>query len=129
MPSRWRYFSYAKDPKIRGVKGWFIDIADRIRRLAGIKMVINSGLRRTRTGSSHEKGIAMDVRSRSWRSHFKFVWSALHNGIRRMGIYVKPFKCPHCKKKVEGVKLKPSHFHFDKDNEKDQDVLWIGISK
>jgi hypothetical protein len=129
MGRRWKYFSYDGDPKIKGVKPWFIEIADHVRHLAGLPMIVTSGFRRTKTGSSHEKGLAMDIRSKSWRHHFKFVVSSWHNGIRRMGVYVQPFKCPHCKKIVEGVKLKPSHFHMDKDEEKDQDVLWIGISK
>ena len=130
MPKRrWRYFSYRTDPKIIGMQEWFINMADKVRHLAGIKMIVNSGLRKTTTGSSHEKGVAMDVRSRSWRSHFLFVMAAWHTGIRRVGLYVYPFKCPHCKKQVSDVKLNPSHFHMDADDEKDQDVLWIGISK
>lgn len=127
--ANWKYFSYEGDPKIRGVKEFVIDIADKVRQLAGLSMVVTSGKRPPKTGSAHEKGLALDIRSKSWRHHYKFIQGILQMGVRRMGVYVQSFNCPHCKKLITEAKLKPSHVHFDKDDSKDQDVMWIGISK
>lgn len=125
----WKYFSYQGDPKIRGVKEFVIDIADKIRAMSKLAMVVTSGKRPPKTGSAHEKGLALDVRSKTWRHHFRFIANAIKLGVTRCGVYVQSFNCPHCKALITEAKLKPSHIHFDKDESKDQEVLWIGISK
>jgi len=134
MPKRWKYLSYRGDPGIKGLQEWFIDIADKVREKARIPLIVTSGLRKPKSkigvkDSAHEKGLAIDARSRSSFTHYRFVKALVQMGFKRIGLYIKAFNCPHCKKLITDAKIKPSHVHFDKDSDKPQEVLWMGISK
>jgi len=133
MP-RWKYLSYRGDPNIKGLEEWFIDLSDKVRGIAGVPLIVTSGLRKSTSkigvkNSAHEKGVAIDARSTSSFTHYRFVLALIRNGIKRIGIYVKPFPCQHCKKLITEVKLRPSHIHFDKSKDHPQEVLWVGVSK
>ena len=87
---------------------------DSARGIAGIPFKITSGYRTKkrnelvggRVGSSHLKGLAVDIGYNGSRERYLIVQSLMHVGINRIGIG-KTF------------------IHCDVDNLKDPDVIWL----
>ena len=92
----------------------FLEKLDYARHNAGIPFKINSGYRTEarntlvggRVGSSHLKGLAVDIAYKGSRERYIILDSLLNVGITRVGIG-KTF------------------LHCDLDNSKDQDVIWL----
>ena len=93
----------------------FLIKLDSARGKAGIPFKINSGYRTAnhndnvlgaRVGSSHKKGLAVDIGYNGSRERYLIVQSLMHVGINRIGIG-KTF------------------IHCDVDNLKDPDVIWL----
>ena len=93
----------------------FLIKLDTARGIAGIPFKINSGYRTAnhndnvlgaRVGSSHKKGLAVDIGYYGSRERYLIVQSLMHVGINRIGIG-KTF------------------IHCDVDNLKDPDVIWL----
>ena len=92
----------------------FLEKLDYARHNAGIPFKINSGYRTQewnmkvggRFGSSHKKGLAVDIGYEGSRERYLIVNSLMEVGITRFGI-AKTF------------------IHCDVDKQKDQDVIWL----
>ena len=93
----------------------FIEKLDYARGNAGVPFKINSGYRTAhyndnvlgaRVGSSHKKGLAVDIHCIGSRDRFIIINALLSVGINRIGIG-KTF------------------IHCDVDKDKDQDVIWL----
>lgn len=106
----WKYF---KEKEVIGLSRELVDKLDMARGIAGIPFVINSGYRTVEKnedvggveGSSHIKGLAVDIKCSDSIARMKIVSSALQAGFRRIGIG-KTF------------------VHLDIDTTKPQDVIW-----
>ena len=73
--------------------------------------ILITSARRNGTGtSSHNIGLAVDIRVDSGRQRFNLIQAAVIAGFTRIGIYDK-------------------HIHLDIDENKDQDVSWLGKSR
>ena len=91
----------------------FLFKVDSARHLAGIPFKVNSGYRTKEhneevggvNGSSHTKGLAVDIGCGDGSSRFKIVKAAMDVGITRIG--------------VSG-----SFIHLDDDKDKAQNVIW-----
>jgi len=92
----------------------FLDKLDDARDIAGISFHINSGFRSEshnkkvggKSGSSHLKGLAVDLKVNDSRSRYIILSALRAVGFTRMGI-AKTF------------------IHVDDDKDKDQDVIWL----
>jgi hypothetical protein len=92
----------------------FLRRLDTARGIAGIPFVINSGYRTAahnekvggRVGSSHKKGLAVDIAYEGSWQRYIIVTALLEVGINRLGIG-------------------NSFIHADVDKNKDQDVIWL----
>tara|TARA_A100001201_G_scaffold83_1_gene265 strand:+ start:381 stop:758 length:378 start_codon:yes stop_codon:yes gene_type:complete len=93
----------------------FLEKLDYARGNAGVPFKINSGYRTqnyndnvlgARVGSSHKKGLAVDIHCIGSRDRFIIINALLSVGINRIGIG-KTF------------------LHADVDNDKDQHVIWL----
>lgn len=93
----------------------FLRRLDTARGIAGIPFKINSGYRtanhndkviKARTGSSHKKGLAVDIGYTGSRERYIILSALMEVGITRFGI-AKTF------------------IHCDVDKNKDQDVIWL----
>ncbi len=95
------------------MKTYFLNMLVEAREKAGIPFVITSGYR-TRlhnkrvggvSGSSHTKGVAVDIRCRNSKDRFKIIQAAIEVGITRIGVSGK-------------------FIHLDADEQKAQNVIW-----
>lgn len=123
---------YFKPIEIVGLKEEFVKTLDSIRFTSNIPIVITRGKDNSDIGvkkSAHHLGLAIDARSGSWYNHFRLVLGAIQNGIKRIGVYIQPFNCPHCSKLIDKLKPVPGHIHIDDSKEHPREVLWVGISK
>ena len=92
----------------------FLEKLDYARHNAGIPFKINSGYRTQewnmkvggRFGSSHKKGLAVDIGYEGSRERYLIVNSLMEVGITRFGIA-------------------QTFIHCDVDKQKDQDVIWL----
>jgi len=92
----------------------FVRRLDTARGIAGIPFKINSGYRTAehntkvggRIGSSHKKGLAVDIAYKGSRERFIIIKALMEVGIDRLGIG-KTF------------------IHADVDKVKDEDVIWL----
>lgn len=93
----------------------FLRRLDTARGIAGIPFRINSGYRtayhndkviKARIGSSHKKGLAVDIGYKGSRERYIIISALLEVGIDRLGIG-KTF------------------IHADVDKNKDEDVIWL----
>ena len=92
----------------------FLRRLDTARGIAGIPFKINSGYRTAahntkvggRIGSSHKKGLAVDIAYKGSRERFIIIKALMEVGIDRLGIG-KTF------------------IHADVDKVKDEDVIWL----
>lgn len=114
-----KYFSPAEftrcNPscKIEQMDSAFMELLDRIREKAGIPLVLNSAFRsrsyeqmKGRSGNSaHTRGLAVDIRCRSYDNRYKIIKAAIECGINRIGIG-KTF------------------IHLDNDTSLTQGVIW-----
>ena len=75
-----------------------------------LPILITSAKRNGDGKSSHDFGLAVDIRVDGSRQRFNVLKAIINNNIVRFGIYDK-------------------HIHFDIDVDKDQDVCWLGKSK
>lgn len=109
--------TFFTDKEIAGLDKELVSKLDTARRVAGVPFVITSGARSPEQneramgveGSSHTKGLAVDLRVSDSQTRFLMVKGLLAAGFTRIGIYDK-----HC--------------HVDLDLEKAQDVIWTGVS-
>ena len=114
-----KYFNYSEfdSPDVQGSgqlmdKG-FLSMLDEIRELVGEPIIITSGFRTPAhneaingvEGSSHTKGLAVDIAVRNSRMRFKLLNALLEVGINRIGIA-------------------DNFIHIDIDKDKDPNVIW-----
>lgn len=108
-------FASPDDPKSADKMNYiFLEKLDYARGNAGVPFKINSGYRTIewnkkvggRVGSSHTKGLAVDIRCVGSRDRYNIINALLSVGINRIGI-AKTF------------------IHCDVDKDKDQNVIWI----
>jgi zinc D-Ala-D-Ala carboxypeptidase len=111
---RWHYFT---DLEVEGLDPEFVAKLDQARHHAKTPFTITSGKRTPDDneramgveGSSHCKGLAVDLRCGDSRARKLIVAGLLHAGFSRIGIYDR-------------------HVHVDQDPDKDSDVIWLGKS-
>tara|TARA_R110002012_G_scaffold9491_4_gene43561 strand:+ start:176 stop:571 length:396 start_codon:yes stop_codon:yes gene_type:complete len=92
----------------------FLRRLDTARGIAGIPFKINSGYRTAahntlvggRVGSSHKKGLAVDIGYNGSRERYLILKALMEVGISRFGIA-------------------KTYIHTDVDNNKDSDVIWL----
>ena len=92
----------------------FLEKLDYARHNAGIPFKINSGYRTEarntlcggRWGSSHKKGLAVDISYTGSRDRYLILNALMDVGITRFGIA-------------------KTYIHCDVDKQKDQDVIWL----
>ena len=82
---------------------------DQARSIAGVPFNISSSYRDD-PNSSHSTGKAFDIRCHNSMWRYFIVESLLRVGFTRIGVY-------------------DCHIHADTDTEKDEYVMWTGISK
>jgi len=90
-----------------------LDMLDECREIADIPFIITSGYRTKEhnskvggvNGSSHTKGLAVDISVRNGADRFKVITAALEVGFSRIGI-------------------SGNFIHLDNDDEKAQNVIW-----
>lgn len=121
-----KYFNYSEfdSPDVQG-SGQLMDkkllkLLDKVREIVGEPIIINSGFRTPAHneavggkmpddngdgGSSHLKGLAVDIAVRHSRMRFKLISALLEVGINRIGIA-------------------DNFIHIDIDPFKDTDVIW-----
>ena len=112
--SNYRYFN---DKESEGLDGEFLARLDRARHEAGVPFKITSGRRTSEqnekvtgvAGSSHIKGLAVDLACSDSRTRYRIIRGLVMAGITRFGVYSK-------------------HIHADADSSKDQEVVWLGES-
>lgn len=122
-----RYFT---DEEIKGLDSRFVVLLDQWRDRAGIPITITCGLRTQEkndalstplgndsdilkgsvSDSAHLKGLAVDVRCPDSSTRFKLVSAAFEVGFKR-------------------IEVATAHIHVDIDEQKPQNVIWLGISK
>lgn len=109
--------NYFSGEEIKGLDSRLIAMLNIAREAAGVPLVITSGFRTPDqnlaaggvSDSSHESGLAVDIRSGEPEVAKKIAFGLGRAGFKRLGIYDK-------------------HFHVDIDESKPQDVIWTGIS-
>ena len=92
----------------------FTEKLDHAREIAGVSFILNSAYRcskhnkavRGKPNSSHQKGLAVDIRAIGSRNRFKLLEGLIKAGFHRIGI-AKTF------------------IHVDDDPDKDPDVVWL----
>jgi len=115
---------YFTEDEVKNLDVGFIQKLEKAREIAGVPFVITSGYRlpgdNVTVGgvqdSAHTRGLAVDLRSRSPKSHFAIIKGAIDAGVKRIGYYTDR----------DG---RPTHVHIDGDISLSQDVMWYGISK
>lgn len=114
-----KYFNYSEfdSPDLKGsgnkMDAKLLMMLDRIRDIVGEPIIITSGFRTLEhnkaiggvDGSSHTKGLAVDIAIRNSRMRFKLINAILQVGINRIGIA-------------------DNFIHIDIDPNKDKDVIW-----
>jgi zinc D-Ala-D-Ala carboxypeptidase len=121
QPPKLKYFELSEfeSPDEQGYSGKkmnfdFLEQLDKARGIAGIPFRITSGYRSEkwnlkvggRWGSSHKKGLAVDIHIVGSRERCLIIKSLLEVGITRIGI-------------------SKTFIHCDVDKQKDQDVMWL----
>ena len=112
--SQWKYFL---EDEVLGLKDELILKLDQMRSVAGVPIVITSGLRALDANnaaqgvhdSAHLKGLAADIHCPDSPTRFKLIGAAFQVGFRR-------------------IEVANAHIHVDIDPDLPQDVLWLGIS-
>lgn len=114
-----KYFNYSEfdSPDVQG-SGQMMDktllqMLDEVRDILGEPIIITSGFRTPANneaiggveGSSHTKGLAVDIAIRNSRMRFKLINALLEIGINRIGIA-------------------DNFVHIDIDKDKDPNVIW-----
>lgn len=108
-------YKYFKEKEVKGLQIRLVQMLDRAREYAGVPFIITSGVRSEEhnnevggvDGSSHIKGLAVDIRAISSQERFKIITGLIAIGFKRIGIY-------------------KAHIHADIDNLKPADVMWLG---
>lgn len=114
-----KYFNYEEfdSPDVQGsgqlMDKKFLSMLDEIRELVGEPIIITSGFRTPAhneaingvEGSSHTKGLAVDIAVRNSRMRFKLLNAIQQVGINRIGIA-------------------DDFIHIDIDKDKDPNVIW-----
>jgi len=114
-----KYFNYSEfdSPDLKGsgnkMDAKLLMMLDRVRDIVGEPIIITSGFRTLEhnkaiggvDGSSHTKGLAVDIAIRNSRMRFKLINAILQVGINRIGIA-------------------DNFIHIDIDPNKDKDVIW-----
>ncbi len=111
---KWKFF---KDEEVSGLVPDMIYKLDRARELFGSSIVITSGFRTPESNamaggvknSSHEKGMAVDIRCADIGIQRRLIWALSVAGFKRIGAYDK-------------------HLHVDIDSEKPTPAFWTGTS-
>jgi uncharacterized protein YcbK (DUF882 family) len=105
------------DTEVGGLRPELVDLLDRARDLTTVPFIITSGYRSAAQNeavggvrdSSHESGLAVDLKNFDGNAAFQIVKALLAVGFRRLGIY-------------------NYHIHVDIDLSKPQNVIWTGVS-
>ena len=112
---RWMWF---KEDEVVGLDPRLVAMLDNARSVSMVPYKITSGFRSPEdnagaggvSGSSHTKGLGVDLACDNSSYRFKMIVGLLTAGFTRIGVYDK-------------------HLHADCDNELPQEVVWVGISK
>jgi uncharacterized protein YcbK (DUF882 family) len=111
---RWRHF---KASEVEGLEPELVAKVDLACERAGVAFIITSG-KRTESGnleaggvagSSHLKGLAVDLSCKDSPDRYRMVKALLDVGFMRLGIYDR-------------------HIHTDMDPDLPSEVIWIGVS-
>ena len=108
---------FFKPEEINGLEKDLVYKLERARDLFGAPIVITSGYRDPNHNesiggvkdSSHEHGLAVDIKCADSELQKKLIWALCIAGFRRVGVYDR-------------------HLHCDIDNTKPTPVYWTGIS-
>ena len=114
--SKWNYFT---ESEVMGLDTEFVAKLDKARHEAGVPFIITSGKRTPADnervlgveGSSHVKGLGVDVRCHDSHTRFKIIKGLILAEFVRFGIYDKHI-----------------HIDFDQGEDKPQEVAWLGKS-
>lgn len=110
--------TFFTEEEIKGLDTRLALLLDQMRSVAGIPIIITSGLRTPeenlgtegKPNSAHLYGFAADIACTDSASRYKLVKAAFAVGFRRIEVATR-------------------HVHVDIDETKDQDVLWVDVSK
>ena len=116
---KFKYFTYGEfdSPDLKGsgknISDILINMLDIVRKKYGKSVVINSGYRTPEhnakvggaSGSSHLKGLAVDIACKNSTDRFKLINILLQVGFKRIG-------------------MGSTFIHVDIDKDKSQNVLW-----
>lgn len=109
--------SYFSGEETKGLKPRLVAMLNAARGFSGVPYVITSGFRSPSQNlavggvqdSSHELGLAVDIRCPDRVIAARITYGLGRAGFRRIGIYDK-------------------HVHVDCDDSKPEDVIWLGTS-
>jgi hypothetical protein len=122
-PAMSRKCVYFSDAEIQGLQDEFSAFLDRARKISGVPYIITSGYRTPGENaacggvedSSHEKGLAVDLRSHDSNSRYQIIKGLIMAGATRIGFYTD----------AQG---NLTHIHVDVSPDLPQNVMWSGIS-
>lgn len=116
----WNYFT---PDEVRNLDTELVAMLDMARHRAGVPFIITSGYRTSEhnfavggvDGSSHTKGLAVDLLCTSSNSLWKMLDGLYFVGFKRIGVYFV----------LNGNAPVPMHIHVDTDLTKPQEVLFL----
>ncbi len=116
-------FNYFSNGEIKNLDLEFVAMLDRARHKAGIPFVITSGFRSPEDnfnaggvqGSSHTKGLAVDLRCHSSTELWHILDGLFSAGFTRIGIYHR----------LQDNLIMPAHVHVDASLDLPQNVTWL----
>lgn len=119
---KWNYFT---DDETKNLDTEFVARLDMARHRAGVPFVITSGYRTPEqnfavggvSGSSHEKGLAVDLHCRNSNQLWHILDGLYSVGFNRVGIYFV----------IENNIPYPTHVHVDSDLTKPKEVAFLKI--
>jgi len=118
--NKWNYFT---ESETKNLDTELVAMLDMARHKAGIPFIISSGFRTVEhnyavggaDGSSHIKGLAVDLLCRTSNQLFHILDGLCSVGFKRIGVYFIT---------KDGVPY-PSHVHVDVDDTKPQGVVFL----
>jgi hypothetical protein len=110
-----KFFNKVDDPNMVGLSDKLMSMLDNARTIAGVPIVITSGLRTPEhnaevggvADSAHLKGLAADLQCSDSSNRYAIIY----------GLYVAGFK---------RIEICKGHIHVDIDESKDQRVIFLG---
>ncbi len=109
---------YFRPHEIEGLKPELVEKLDAMREAAGVPILITCGVRTPeknaevdgKADSAHLHGLAVDIRCWSNETRYRLLRGAFAAGFKR-------------------IEVATAHIHVDIDDNKPQEIVWLGVSK